>query len=285
MTVLEKLLVPDLARRVVEQGYDALTGPVYRPEDLLGLSPAERVAAHGLEGADGPFGGDPEHVDIVRFTTNPLMDLRTPTPVPDAPARDWPTYDTGFLLNAAPVWWLTMTRVPVGARFVRVGRDGRESEFSRYDGAARGWRGAKGYFPPLHLIGPRVRWHGLDLPASYVEDQQALEAVWVGDRDVPEGFVATRPRVHARVVPLTECDEVFEIVIAATWRGQHVRVLQQAGEEALLVLTSPSDAAVQELGTVELEPGVHQVTAPAVELEDLIGVRSDPAPLQPTPPR
>ena len=43
MTVLEKLLVPEVSRRVVEQGYDELTGPVYRPDDMIGLTPVERV--------------------------------------------------------------------------------------------------------------------------------------------------------------------------------------------------------------------------------------------------
>ena len=36
MTVLEKLLVPESSRRVVDLGYDWLTGPVYRPDDLIG---------------------------------------------------------------------------------------------------------------------------------------------------------------------------------------------------------------------------------------------------------
>lgn len=278
MSVLEKLLVPDVAHRIVEQGYDALTGPVYRAEDLIGLAPVERIAALRLDGESSPFGADPDHVDVVRFGTNALMDLRVPTPLPGAPARPWPTYDNGFLANAAPVWFLTMTRMPVSTRYIRVSRDGSEQEFSRYDGAAWGWRGAKGYFPPLHLIGPRVKWNGLDLPASYVEDQQSLELVWVGDEGVPEGFTPARPRVHSRVVPLAACNEVFEIILTATWRGEPVRVLQRAGEEALLLLAQPTHDSVEALGAVGLEPGIFQTTAPASELEDVVGVRSDPPP-------
>jgi hypothetical protein len=278
VTVLEKMLVPASMQRIVEQGYDALSGPVYRAEDQVGASPAERVAAHGLAGDVFPFGVDPVHVDVIRFGTNPLMDLRVPG-MPSTPGeRAWPTYEKGFLLDATPVWDLTMTRVPLGARFIRVDRDGTEREFSRYDGAAWGWRRAKGYFPPLHLIGPRAKWRGLDLPASYTEDQQGVELVWVGDQGVPEGFSPARPRVHARVVPVAECEAVFEVVIAARWRDAPVRILQQAGDEALLLLADPTVESVNRLGAVALEPSLFQVTAPAAELTDVLGVVNEPAP-------
>jgi hypothetical protein len=277
MTVLEKLLVPGLSRRVVEQGYDELTGPVYRPDDLIGLTPVERVRALGLDGADGPFGEAPDHVDVIRFGTHPLMDLRVPTNAPGHADVPWPTYPTGFLRNAAPVWILTMTRVPVGARFIRIGLDGRERELSRFLGAARGWRGAKGYVPPLHLVGPRARYGDLDLPCSYTADQQSVELVWVGDERVPEGFVPTRPRVHARVVPVAEC-EVFDIALVARWRDHRVRVLQQAGDDVLVLVTPHSAADAEELGAVEVEPGVHRAAVPAAELSDREGVRSDPVP-------
>ena len=284
MTVLEKLLVPEVSRRIVEQGYDALTGPVYRPDDLLGLTPMERVAALGLDGEDGAFGAAPEHVDVVRFGTHPLMDLRIPTNAPGLVEVPWATYPTGFLRNAAPVWILTMTRMPVSARYIRVAADGTEREFSRYQGAARGWQAAKGYFPPLHLIGPRARFGSLDLPASYTADQQAVELVWVGDEQVPDGFAQVRPQVHARVVPLSEC-EVFDIALLARWREHRVRILQQVGEQALVLVTPTSGAEAEEMGAVQVEPGVFQVAVPAAELEDKEGVRSDPMPTQTRPAR
>ncbi len=281
MTVLEKLLVPEVARRIVEQGYDALTGPVYRPDDLIGLTPTERVAALGLDGEEGPFGAAPEHVDVVRFGTNPLMDLRIPTNAPGLAEVPWPTYETGFLRNAAPVWILTMTRMPVSARYIRIAADGTEREFSRYQGAARGWQAATGYFPPLHLIGPRAKFDALDLPCSYVADQQSVELVWVGDDHVPEGFVQTQPRVHARVVPVAEC-EVFDIALLARWREHRVRILQQVGEQALVLLTPTSLAEAEELGAAQVEPGIFQAAVPAAELEDKEGVRSDPMPTSPS---
>lgn len=282
MTVLEKLLVPEVSRRIVQRGYDELTGPVYRPDDLIGLTPAERVRALGLDGGDGPFGEAPDHVDVIRFGTNPLMDLRIPTNAPGHAEVPWPTYPTGFLRNAAPVWILTMTRMPVSARFIRIDLDGTERELSRYHGAARGWERAQGYFPPLHLVGPRAKVAGLDLACSYTADQQSVELVWVGDDQVPDGFVQTRPMVHARVVPVAEC-EVFDIALLARWRERRVRVLQQAGDEVLVVLTPDAAVDAEELGAVEMEPGVYQATVAAAELTDTEGVRSDPVPTQGRP--
>lgn len=282
MTVLEKLLVPELSRRIVEQGHDELTGAVYRPDDMIGLTPVERVKALGLDGADGPFGEAPDHVDVIRFGTNPLMDLRIPTNAPGHAEVPWPTYPTGFLRNAAPVWILTMTRMPVSARFVRVSLDGSEQEFSRFHGAARGWEGAKGYVPPLHLVGPRAQHGGLDLPCSYTADQQSVEMVWVGDEQVPEGFAQVRPGIHVRVLPVSAC-EVFDIALVARWRDHPVRVLQQVGEEVLVLVTPESAADVEELGAAEVEPGVYQAVAPAAELTETEGVRSDPVPTQRAP--
>lgn len=279
MTVLEKLLVPEVSRRVVELGYDELTGPVYRPEDLIGLTPVERVKALGLDGQDGPFGQAPDHVDVIRFGTHPLMDLRIPTNAPGHAEVPWPTFPTGFLRNAAPVWILTVTRMPVSARFIRVGLDGTERELSRFHGAARGWQGAKGYVPPLHLVGPRAKVGAIDLPCSYTADQKSVELVWVGDEQVPEGFSETRPRIHARVLPVAAC-EVFDIALVARWRNHRVRVLQQVGEEVLVLVTPDSLIEAEALGAVELEPGIYLATVPAAELEDKEGVRSDPTPTQ-----
>ena len=273
MTLMEKLLVPAGMQRIVEQGHDALAGPVVRAADMAGLAPGQRVAAHGLEGELFPFGPEPASVDVVRFETNPLMVLATPRPVGERP---WPTYDLGFLRNGVPVWDLDLTRVPTGARFVRVDPDGSERELSQYGGAAWGWQAAKGYVPPLHLIGPRARWNGLDLPASYTEDQESVELVWVGDDDVPTGFTPTRPRVHARTVPVAECESVFEVVVTARWRDAPVRVLQQVGDQALVVLLEPDLDSVNRLGARALEPSLFEATAPATELSDVQGVVREP---------
>lgn len=274
MTLLEKLLMPAQAQRVVEEGLDAVGGPVVRAQDVHDLTAAQRVAAYGLEGERFPFGSDPEFVDVLQFETSPLMVLTTPD---DRQERPWPTYPFGFLRDATPVWNLSFTRVTTGARYLRIGRDGSQRVFSEYDGAARGWRGAKGYSPPLWLAGPRARWNGLDLPASYTADQTAVELVWVGDEGVPAGFEQARPRIHARVVPVAECESVFEVVVTGRWRDAPVRVLQQVGDQALLLLSETDLESVTRLGAQAWEVSIFSAVAPSAELDDVTGVVRTPA--------
>ena len=272
MTVMEKLLVPAAMRRVVEDGQDSVAGPVVRATDLAGSGAAERVAAYGLEGELFPFGPDPDSVDVLRFETTPLMVLSTPA----QRERPWPTYPFGFLLNAVPVWDLQLTRVSMGARFVRIARDGTERELSSYGGAAWGWQKARGYRPPLEIIGPRATWQGHDLPGSYTEDQESIELVWVGETGAPEGFAASRPHVQSRVVPLSTCDSVFEVVITGRWRDAPVRVLEQAGGSSNLLLLDPDVDAVNRLRATAHEPDQFYTSAPTDEVVERQGVVLEP---------
>lgn len=278
MTLMEKLLVPAAMRRVVEDGQDTVAGPVVRAADLTGSVAAERVAAYGLESELFPFGSDPDHVDVIRFETNPLMLLTTPTPDGSSTQRErpWPTYPFGFLFNAAPVWQLQLTRVPMGARFVRIARDGTERELSTYGGAAWGWQRARGYRPPLEIIGPRATWQGHDLPGSYTEDQESIELVWVGEAGAPEGFTPSRPRVLSRVVPLSACDSVFEVTITGRWRDAPVRILQQAGGSSRLLLLDPDLDTVNRLGATAEEPDQFYTSAPTDEVVERQGVVLEP---------
>ncbi|QIK67201.1 hypothetical protein G7072_13365 [Nocardioides sp. HDW12B] len=278
MTVMEKLLVPATTARIVERGHDEIGGPVHRAADLSGLGAQERVAAHGLAGTSGPFGDDPAFVDVLRFPTWPTVQLLTPTSPSTPGERPWPVFVHGFLLNAVPVWTLTATRVPTGSRVVRIGRDGRETELSSYGGAGWGWQRAKGYTPPLGLLGPRAQWQGQELPGSYSEDQRSFELVRAGVAEAPPGFRESRPRVFVREVPLSECDAVFEVVLTARWRGVDVRVVRSTGRELLLQLTDPTLAAIAETGASPLDPWTFQVVAPSEEVTDVFGIRNEAAP-------
>ena len=129
------------------------------------------------------------------------------------------------------------------------------------------------YFPPLHLVGARARWNGLDLPAEFVPGEQSMELVWVGGEDVPEGFEAVRPRTHFRVVPMAECEEIFEVVITARWQGVPVRVLQKdAADRALVLLENPEWDVVGRIGAGAVEPGIFEATVPFAELTDVESV-------------
>ena len=57
-----------------------------------------------------------------------------------------------------------------------------------------------------------------------------------------------------------------------------MRVLQQVGDEALVVLLDPDADAINRLGATALEPSHFQTTAPRAELTDVHGVVREPQP-------
>lgn len=269
--VLQKLLVPAHSTAVGERGYPYVGGPVTRLADVRGLStPEDLLAAYGLEGS-GVFGEDPDFVDVLRFEVEPLMRLR----MPGGEARPWPTYPTGFLTSSSdvvPVWVLERTRVPKGAEMWRIHRSGDEERVTRFDGAARGWRGAAGVMPVTQLVGPRAAIGGREFVADFMDASgERVELVWFGD-DVPGGFEPAAPGVSTRVIASAECDQVHEVVLSASWRGVDARVLQPAADEALLLLDQPTAEQVEALGAHEVEPGYFEVIAPKGELVDGGGV-------------
>jgi hypothetical protein len=76
----------------------------------------------------------------------------------------------------------------------------------------------------------------------------------------PDGFEQTRPSVSRRTVILGECDSVFEVELTAQIHGIPVRVLQRAGEQALVLLTGISRDDGARLGATEVEPGRYELT-------------------------
>lgn len=268
--VLQKLLMPWLARAVAEQGYSAVGGPVTEAADAANLdTPAAFVRAYGFEGPGSPFGDSPAYVDVLRFQTHPLMSLEKPEPHGERP---WPTYDSGFLRGdiAVPVWMLDRTRVPTGTELWRMAASGEQQLLSSYGGPALGWRGARGYFPPIHFVGPRAAWQGAEYPADFTPDQRGVELVHVGEQP-PEGFEAVRPQVSRKIVEVGACDRVFDLVLTARWREVPVRVLQRSGDQVLVLLLSDDPEDARRLGAGEVEPGIFEATAPADELTDTSG--------------
>jgi hypothetical protein len=116
-----------------------------------------------------------------------------------------------------PVWMLERTRVPTGTELWRIARSGEQQLLSSYGGPALGWRGATGYYPPIHLVGPRAVWQGVEYPADFTPDLKDVELVHVG-QEPPAGFEAVRPQIPRRFVPVDECDRVFDLVLNAMAR-------------------------------------------------------------------
>ncbi|NHC12933.1 hypothetical protein [Motilibacter deserti] len=174
-----------------------------------------------------------------------------------------------------PVWMLERTRVPIGTELRRLGADGSDQLLAVFHGLAVGWRGAAGYFPPLHLVGPRATWRGLDLPAALVPGSSTLELVSVGEAAPLPGFEPVRPQVWRAVAPLADVDEVFELVLACRWHGARARIVLHSAGQARLLLLEDDPGLIAALAGEEVEPGVFEVTAPRAELTDVGGTTQE----------
>lgn len=266
MDVLQKLLMPWQSRDAIELGQAAVGGAVVRAGEVLELqTPEALLAAYGL--GEDRFGPSPDTVDVLRFPLTALMRLARP-PRGEAP---WPTYSTGFLRSAelTSVWFLERTRLPQGTELWRISADGTQRPVTVYEGAARGWRGARQWTAPVPLVGPRAVWQGTELAADLGMDG-TVELIATGAAP-PAGFTQARPMVWTRRVAAADCESVFERQLTCTWRGAACRVVQSTPQEARLVLTTDDAEAVRRLGADEVEPSVFEVTAPVGELADLGG--------------
>lgn len=259
--VLQKLLTHGLGTAIVDDGHDHVGGVVVLASDAAALrTPDLLLRAYGFEGGQ-------EFVDVVRFELPPLSSLTNPAAA-DAGRR--PLYPTGFLRGdeVVPVWELSRTRYSFGAEYWRIRADGEQRVLSAYQGAARGWRGAKGWRPWTPLVGPRARWRGSELAADVVGDSVLLSMR--GDTG-PEGWEQVRPQTWVAAVPASEC-ELFEVVLTATWQGVPVRILSSgpAGARVLLLIDDPEQA--EALGADTVEPGVFEATVSPADLAETHGV-------------
>ena len=265
--VLQKLLTHGLGTAIVDDGYDQVGGVVVLAADAAALDTPDRLlSAYGFDGGQ-------EYVDVVRFELPPLATLANPV----APGADRdPLYPTGFLRadTVVPVWELSRTRYSFGAEYWRIRADGEQRCLSSYQGAARGWRGAKAWRPWSPLVGPRARWRGSELAADVVGDSVLLS---VRAETGPEGWEQVRPETWVAAVSAGEC-ALFEVVITATWQGLPVRVLSSGPAGArVLLLVDDADRA-EAVGATVIEPGVFEATVAADELSDTHGVTNELAP-------
>ena len=274
--VVQKVVAPWVSQAFYNQGYYHLGGPVVRAVDVVDLTtPAAIIDAWRLDYEGSPFVADPEFVDVLRFRVHPLMSLVDPI---GGPERPWPTYANGFLGGAtiAPVWMLERTRVPAGAELWRIGRDGQQECLTTFTGPARGWAGARGYFPPVHLVGTRAKWQDLDVPADLVHNGDAVQLALVGDT-APEGFEQVRVGVWSRDVPRDEVTELFEVVITGTYRGIPCRILQHTPDQSRILLLSDDPEVARTVNAEEADVGTYEATVGTEELTDIAGHTREPA--------
>lgn len=264
--VLQKLLNSFAANAIVETGADQVGGFVTGAEAVISLkTPAELLAAYGVDGA-------PKFVDVVRFEQPRLATFSTPTEA----ERPWPTFRNGFLYgdSLAPVWSMGWARYSYGAEYWRIRDDGEQKRLSRYEGAARGWVGAKKWRPPSPWVSTLARWRGGEYFADMLGDNVLLTAI--GETG-PTGFEQIHARAWCVSVPLAEC-EVFERIFTADLDGVPVRLIRSSGDavEVLLLSDDPTDA--QRVGAGLVEPGVYELIVGAKRLADMRGVENQLVP-------
>lgn len=202
---------------------------------------------------------------LMVFPQVPLMRLVNPT---ERRGPDRPSFPSGFLRLAhdvAPVWWLELTRVPIGAVVWRLHSDG-AAPFGEaaYRGLARGWEGARGYLAPTGLFGPRARWRGGEFLAAFTADGVELLS-----RAEHPGMAQVAPGAWQAVVPRAEVDEIFELDLIGRWRDEPVRVLDSDGSSVRLLLPDPEPDRARAVGATEVSPGVWQVIGDRSELTDI----------------
>lgn len=260
--VLQKLLTAPVATAIVENGADQVGGFVTSASAVVGLrTPAELLAAYGVEGS-------PQFVDVVRFEQPRLA---TFSELGDAD-RPWQTFPNGFLLgeSLARVWNLGRTRYSYGAEYWRIRSDGEQKRLSRYEGAARGWIGARQWRPPSPIVGTMARWRDSEFFADVIAESVLLTTI---NDNGPPGFEQIHPRVWSATVRLAEC-EVFERVFTARLDGVPVRLLRTTGASAEVLLLSDDPAVAERIGARLVEPGIYQMVADANRLADVQGVEN-----------
>lgn len=259
--VLQKLLHTEMAKAIVDDGYDQVGGYVVDAAAAAELRTPEAILhAYGYDQA-------PEFLDVVRFEVPPLAKLSKPE---DSGERSWPTYPLGFLRGDAivPVWVLERTRFPYGAEYWRIRSDGEQKCLSAYVGCARGWRGAQGWRPPSKFVGPLARWRDQEYFADVVGDGALLTAFGESPGELAEAEAREiRPEVWAGAVSLDDC-ELFELLTFATARGERVRVIDSGPWGARVLLQTDDEDRAARFGAEASDQGVFEAIVPVAELED-----------------
>lgn len=260
--VLQKLLAAPVSHSIVESGLDQTGGYVTEASAVVGLrTPADLLTAYGVDAA-------PDFADVVRFEPPRLATFTKPT---DS-EQPWIDFPYGFLYgeSLAPVWRMSRTRFSYGAEYWRVRSDGEQKRLSRYEGAGRGWVGAKGWRPPSPMVGTLARWQGREFFADVTADSVLLTALGTSG---PAGFEEVRPHAWCATVPVAQC-EVFERVFTAQLDGVPVRLLRSAGASAEVLLLTYDPADAQRVGAGLIETGVFEAVVDSSRLTNVQGVEN-----------
>ncbi len=266
-TLWAKLLPWAQVAAIGVEGRLELTGPVVSFEALDALRSPEALRAAFRVTEDPAYDSPTGAAYLLVFPQTPLMRLDNPAHIPGV---DPERAGAGFLRlpDVVPVWWLHLTRVPIGASVWRL--DGGEPVGeAAYRGLARGWEGTRGYTPPTPLVGPSAQWQGQRYAAAFtaagMEIFSSVQAP--GLTRIDDG------RWHTEIAR-EQFEQVGVVEITARWHGLPVRVLADDAVRARCLLTDPGDLTALPQRCVEVEPGVWEVLVERSELVDTAGVET-----------
>lgn len=217
---LQRPLPDTVVGAIAQRGFAHVGGPVVSVRDLPEAGPGEIFDRWRLDEVGLAF--RQEEIFLLTFPPDPLAEVRI---------ADGGLYATGFLPGPTivPVSILGRTRMTSDATVWRL-RDGHAPEpVLRYQGAARGWRGASAYVPPTDLVGPRADISGSTVACDLAPDGTVVDLVVVADQ-APAGFEPTRGKVSHRRVPVSAVDRVWAMTMRCTYSGVDARVLAVAGD-------------------------------------------------------
>lgn len=264
-TLWAKLLPWQQVAAIGVDGRLELTGPVVSFEALAAVRTPEALRAAFRVAEDPAYDSPTGAAYLLVFPQTPLMRLDNPAHVPGVdPAGS----GAGFLRlpDVVPVWWLQLTRVPIGASVWRL--DGGEPVGeAAYRGLARGWEGARGYTPPTPLVGPSAQWQGRRYAAAFT-----AAGMEIFSSTEVSGLTRVDDRRWHAVLAREQLEELGLIEITARWQQWPVRVLAGDAQRARCLLTDPRDPTALPQRCVEVEPGVWEVVVERSELVDTAGV-------------
>lgn len=294
--MLQKAVTPAVSAAYLEKGFDRVAGFVVPAAEVASVtSTARLMELHGLAYAGSPFSPDrpidilhtpqPPTARLLRATGGTTPEQREATGGPFLEPE--PFTGTGLAETDGVVVilsWLEHTRLEPGSRLWRFHPERTEPELvGTYHGPAFGWQdhrddaGALHAVAPSSFVGPSARTADGVFPAQLEtdEDGKILTVTLVSGSAAAadKGFTATEAGTWAKRVPVGEVEAVFELHVAATWRGMPVRVVERFrgkddGEDRARVFAlGLNAAAAARLRMARIEPGVYEATVPFAELE------------------
>lgn len=294
--MLQKAVTPAVSAAYLDKGFDRVAGFVVPAAEVASVTTtAQLMELHGLAYPGSPFRPDrpidvlhtpqPATARLLRATGGSTPDQREATGGPFLEPE--PFTGTGLAETDGVVVtlsWLEHTRLEPGSRLWRFHPERSEPELvGTYHGPAFGWEDHRDDAGTLHavapstFVGPSARTDDGVFAAQLetAEDGKIVTVTLVSGSAIvaDKGFTATESGTWAKRVPVGQVDAVFELHVAATWRGMPVRVVERfraeddGADQARVFALGLNAAAAARLRMGRVEPGVYESTVPFTELE------------------